>query len=208
MNSEDKLEALWSKVVTPALNQALRLTLKGDVSLFFRRIRIRTGCKLNSLILITKFKRRYWLPPILRYKQDIRISYTIKLSLFHVVFISLLIEISGNRFQSYLPGTVANPIMPLFHTHCLLYDEDLTWNVTVMEITDGCHQFYSKRTVHRSENSDTVIVVCYFNVVAFMWKIDLSTHSPQCYWLRSADKPFILEVLYSSQSSSNKWRIC
>jgi hypothetical protein len=35
MNSEDKLEALWSLVVTQALNQSLRLPLEEDVSLFF-----------------------------------------------------------------------------------------------------------------------------------------------------------------------------
>jgi len=183
------------------------LALKEDVFLFSRRVRTATVCKLSSQILATKFKWRYRVPPNLRYKQDIRFSYLIKRSLFRVVFVNLLIKISGNCLRSYLPGIVANPIMPLFHTHCLLYEE-LTWNVTCMEYTDDCHQFYSKCTMHRSENIDTVIALCYFNVVAFMWKIDLPSHSPHCYWLGWVDKYFILEFLGSSQNSTNKCCIC
>ena len=126
-----------------------------------------------------------------------------KRNLFRVVFVCLLIKISGNCLHSYLPGTVAKPIIPVFHTHCLLYDE-LTWNVTGVEYTDDCHQFYSKCTVRRSENSDRVITVCYCDVVAFVWQTDLPSHSPQYYWLRWVGKHFVLEVFGSSQSSANK----
>lgn len=123
------------------------------------------------------------------------------------MFVCLLIKINGNCPHSYLPGTVANPIMSLFHTHRLLYD-GLTWNVTGVEYTDDCHQFYSKCTVRRSENSDTVISVCYFNVVADVWKTDLPSHSPQYYWLGWVGKHFVLDVLGSSQSSTNKCSVC
>ena len=59
--------------------------------------------------------------------------------------------------------------------------------------------------MHMHENSDTVIVVGYFNVAVPMWKIDLPSRSPQCYWLGWFDKACVLKCLGSATGTGCRY---